>query len=62
MSELPDGLPNTCLDCVSTTVEDRGDGSFLLIAEKNGNKATMLADLNLMAKPLLEILIEQLDS
>ena len=62
MSDLPDGLPNTCLDCVSTAIEDRGDGTFLLVAEKNGNKATMLADLGLMAKPLLEILVQQLEA
>ena len=61
MSELPDGLPNTCLDCVSTTIEDLGKGRFKLIATKNGNHAVMLTSINDMAAPLLEELTNQLD-
>jgi hypothetical protein len=62
MSELPDGLPNTCLDCISTTIEDMGKGRYKLIASKNGNHAVMLTSINDMAAPLLEELTQTLES
>ena len=62
MSELPDGLPNTCLDCINTTIEDLGNGRYKLIASKNGNHAVMLTSINDMAAPLLEELTQTLES
>ena len=61
MSELPDGLPNTCLDCINTTIEDLGKGRYKLIASKNGNHAVMITSINDMAAPLLEELIQTLE-
>ena len=61
MSELPDGLPNTCLDCISTTIEDMGKGRYKLIASKNGNHAVMITSINDMAAPLLEELTQTLE-
>ena len=61
MSELPDGLPNTCLDCIGTTIEDMGKGRYKLIASKNGNHAVMLTSINDMAAPLLEELTQTLE-
>ena len=61
MSELPDGLPNTCLDCISTTIEDMGNGRYKLIASKNGNHAVMITSINDMAAPLLEELTQTLE-
>ena len=62
MSELPDGLPNTCLDCISITIEDMGNGRYKLIASKNGNHAVMLTSINDMAAPLLEELTQTLET
>ena len=62
MSELPDGLPNTCLDCINTTIEDLGNGRYKLIASKNGNHAVMITSIHDMAAPLLEELTQTLES
>ena len=61
MSELPDGLPNTCLDCISTSIEPLGNDRFKLVATKNGNHAMMIVDINSLCNPLLQELGEQLD-
>lgn len=61
MSKLPDGLPNTCLDCINTTIEELGNGRYKLIASKNGNHAVMLTTINDMVAPLLEELMQTLD-
>ena len=62
MSELPDGLPNTCLDCINTTIQDLGNGRYKLIVTKNGNRAVMLTSFNDMAAPLFDELIQTLES
>ena len=62
MSELPDGLPNTCLDCINTTIEDLGNGGYKLIASKNGNHAVMITSIHDMAAPLLQDLTQILES
>ena len=63
MSELPDGLPNTCLDCdvETTTVRQYKDEQLLLTLELNGNKASMIVSFHQAAAPFLELLREQLD-
>ena len=68
MSELPDGLPNTCLDCeeqviesMTTTVRQYKDDQLLLTVELNGNKASMIVSFHQAAAPFFELLREQLD-
>ena len=68
MSELPDGLPNTCLDCeeteielVTTTVRQYKDEQLLLTYELNGSKASMIVSFHQAAAPFFELLREQLD-
>jgi len=66
MSELPDGLPNTCLDCdetetVITTVRQYKDEQLLLTLELNGNKASMIVSYHQAAAPFFELLREQLN-
>ena len=62
MSELPDGLPNTCLDCISTSIQPLGNDRFKLIATKNGNHAVLITSINEMATPLLQELTSLLES
>ena len=63
MSELPDGLPNTCLDCdvETTTVRQYKNEQLLLTYERNGNKASMIVSFHQAAAPFFELLREQLN-
>ena len=62
MSELPDGLPDTCLDCdvETTTVSQFKDEQLLLTLELNGNKASMIVSYHQAVAPFFELLREQL--
>ena len=68
MSELPDGLPNTCLDCENseavneiTTVAQYKDEQLLLTLDQNGSKASMIVSYHQAAAPFFEILRKQLN-
>ena len=56
MSELPDGLPSTCLDCdvETTTVSQFKDEQLLLTLELNGNKASMIVSYHQAAAPFFD--------
>jgi len=60
MSELPDGLPNTCLDCETTSIQLRGEGQLLIQMEKHGKQASIIVDFHHAAQPYFDILREQL--
>ena len=61
MSELPDGLPNTCLDCLTTSCEELGNNRFKLTATKNGNSAVMITSLDQLIQPMYDELTQTLE-
>jgi hypothetical protein len=61
MSELPDGLPNTCLDCLETEWTELGGGKYRLVARKNGKTAMMMVNALDLFDPLFDELAKEVE-
>jgi hypothetical protein len=61
MSELPDGLPNNCLDCITSTWEQHDNGQIKLIVSMNGNTSTMLTTMDILLQPHFRELMKEVE-